>query len=667
MEIDKYLKKVDLIDYYITKNIIKIIKNKNEFDFIKSNIFLLSVTNKNDKNSLIILLDLKKFKIIRYLIDFDFKILSFKNFSENNLFTILLKYDYFYKYIENLISKLDINFIIKILTEKNNAGNNFIDNIIKLINYNFLTDDFINDPNYIYIIKLIKIIIKIYQLDNEKITLVITKLCKVILNQNYLLFILKKININNFDIYLDNNFLTCIDYLIIKEFFETFKFLIEKINYIEFINLDNNIIFKLMDNENVDNNYKIDILFNILRKSNISKLLNDKNQNIFYKLLEKYIIEPNILVTFFDIINIYEQDINGITLYDIIKIKYSSNDLIKIEYYIKKELKNIIKFNDEIYLKKLCNKINIKKKLIKCHNGIFNSDILHNMIYTLLTLKSNKKIISIPYHIQSIDYKNKQEELIKLSNNNRNILEYINQYFNNFNIWLPHFILWKNKNNYWIDPNLIEYLKLNKTIEFIYIKLSVYLLDNINTRHSNIIIIDNLNKIVERFEPYGELNISNSNDINNMIQKNISNILNYDFKFVQPYPGFQSRSDEFGKFNKSYGDPNGYCLAWSFLYLDIKLELRKNKSLIDPLNFINWYIINIFPDDFKIDKKVNKTNIYILFIRYYARNLDLNKNKLILKYKLDPSIIYQQKIDMEYRNKIILNINDELKKIYSVN
>ena len=55
MDIIKYLTLIDLIDIYITKNISDIIKNKEEYEVIKNNIFLLGFINKIGKNSLEIL------------------------------------------------------------------------------------------------------------------------------------------------------------------------------------------------------------------------------------------------------------------------------------------------------------------------------------------------------------------------------------------------------------------------------------------------------------------------------------------------------------------------------------------------------------------------------------------------------------------------------------
>ena len=151
-----------------------------------------------------------------------------------------------------------------------------------------------------------------------------------------------------------------------------------------------------------------------------------------------------------------------------------------------------------------------------------------------------------------------------------------------------------------------------------------------------------------------------------MIKTQIANRLGYKFSFVQPYPGFQSRSNEFAKYNKNYGDPVGYCLAWSFLYIDVKMELFRKKININPIDFINWYIINKFSSDFNIDHNINKTNKYILFIRFYARYLDLKKNEIIKKFGLDPSLTYQNDLDLDYQNKLIKCIYNELDLISNI-
>jgi len=660
LTVKKCLTEVNLVDFYITNNILNIIKNEISFNFIKSNIFLLGVTNKKDKNSLMILIESGKYNIVKELINYDYNILNFKNNKENNLFKILLGYEYFYDTINEKINELDRDFIIKIIIKQNNEKYNFIDNLIQLLNLN-ITNNLNNNLSK----KIISITKNIYLLDYEKKILLITKLCKSIIDENFLLYLIKEFNINNFDIYHDSNLLNCIDYLILNEFYYVIDYILDKINFIEFININDNLIFNLIknSNKNIDLNFKLKILLKILSKSNISKFKNNKNQNIFYYLISEFNIPISVLINYKNIINIYEQDINADSIYSILK----KNKLIS-----KKDFKVIdsVFINQKIYyleFENINSKLNLKNKLIKTDIGIFTPNIIHNMLYTIILLKSNKKLLTIPFYIQSTEYKNNQEKLINLSNNEKYIINYLKLYFNNFNTWLPHLIFWKNKYNYWIDPNLINSIeKLKNSFNFIYVKLSVCLLDNNNIRHANVIIIDNINKIVERFEPYGEIIFTNSNDINSMIQSQIAQIIGYKFIFIQPYPGFQSRSDEYAKYNKSYGDPMGFCLAWSFLYIYIKLELFKNNSLINPIDFINWYIINKFSKDFNIDENKNKTNKYILFIRYFALYLDSEKNKLIKKYNLDPGLSYYEDLEINFYNKLVSNINNDLKIICKI-
>lgn len=658
LTIDKCLQPVDLIDFYITKNILKLIKNKKSFDFIKKNIFLLGITNKNNKNSLMILLENGQYETIHSLITYNIEILGYKNVHENNLLKILLAYSYFYGLINQYIERSESDFIVKNLIEPNIQGVNFIDNLIALVNIDDNWKKKINANNLLT--KLLSIGKNIYLLDNEKKTLIITKLCKLIKNENYLLYILNFFDLNNFDIYPDSNMLNCIDYLILSEYWIVMDYLIDQINYIEFVNIDDNLIFSFLQNPNANIQIKSNIILKILSKSNISKFKNNKNQNIFYFILKDFKIEIDVLIKFMDIVNLYEQDIYGQSLFDLIYKLYSKKDLVLLNSIPNINLTKSY-YNE---FEKINKKIKIKNKLVKNDIGIFTSNIIHNMLYTIIIIKPNNKYISIPYFIQSPEYKLAQEKLLSMSNNEKSILAYIKLYWTNFNTWIPHLILWKNKNNYWIDPNLINFLKQKKnSINFIYIKLSVYLLDNTNTRHSNCIIIDNTNKTVERFEPYGEMVYTNSNDINTMIDIQISKPLGYKFVFVQPYPGFQSRSDEYAKYNKTYGDPMGFCLGWSFLYIYIKLELFKQKSTINPIDWINWYIINKFEKDFAIDPEQNKTNKYILFIRYFALYLDKEKNKLIKGYKLDPGLSYQADLDIDYHNNLITNINRDLEKI----
>lgn len=656
--INKYLKQVNLTDLYITKNICQIIKNQDELEFIKSNIFLLGFINKNNKNSLTILLENSEYEILKKLIRFEPNILNYKNELETNLFQQIIIKEEFYDFILEIIEKSNYELVLKIVININTNDITSVDLLISLININLI--------NFIKIInkidefepynKIKKILKKIYEFGREDLTFVITKLCNLINNHKILLNILEYINPINLDIYPDKMMLTCIDYLLVSENVIVLKYLIPRINYIYFINIENNFLFNLINNidkyNNIDKEKLISLIFEILSKSNISKIKNNKNENIFFKIFEKYEVAPNLITKYLKNINIYEENIDGITIYDIIKNKYSN---FKIKIKDKKE---------KLYL------FNFKKILEPTDTGLFNSDIVHNMIYTIIIMSKYNNLI-IPSYYQSKEYNNNQIKLLNMSNNQNYILSITKLYFNYFNSWTPFIIIWRNKNNYYFDENLLNSIFQNKNNRYIYIRLSLSLIDDENdnkTRHANIILIDNVNKIVERFEPYGEMNYFNSDNINMMIIKRIAEPLNYEFKFVQPYPGFQTKSDEFNKYNKVYGDPYGFCLAWCLLYVETKILLDKEKNLkINPIDSINNYIIHKFKKDFPILEKDNQHNLYMIFIRFYGKKLDTEKNNLLKKLKIEPSILYNIDISKEKYKDILLKINKLLHKYCNKN
>ena len=131
---DLYLKKIDLIDYYITKNIIKLVENKESFNFLLNNIFLLSIVNKINKNSLIILLENKKYDYLKKIIKTNNDVLKFKNYNENTLFNVLLQHNYFYDTLIEIIKNFRYSLVIFLIKNKNNKNQNFINLICVLLN-----------------------------------------------------------------------------------------------------------------------------------------------------------------------------------------------------------------------------------------------------------------------------------------------------------------------------------------------------------------------------------------------------------------------------------------------------------------------------------------------------------------------------------------------------
>jgi hypothetical protein len=256
-DITKYLKQVDLIEYYITKNICTLIKNKNDKKVIYNNLFLLGINNKNKKTSLEILLENHEYDEILELINYEYKILDYKNKNEVNFLTKLLEYDFFYNKINKILINIKDNifFKIKLFTDQNIIKQNFIDKIISIINLNqniydktSINNDKLNINNdKLNINNLLKIIKSIYLLGRENIFLLITKITREITNENILKYIFSYINLQNFDIYPDENLLTCVDYLILHNNLEILYNIIDNINYIYFVNIDTNSIIELLE------------------------------------------------------------------------------------------------------------------------------------------------------------------------------------------------------------------------------------------------------------------------------------------------------------------------------------------------------------------------------------------------------------------------------------
>jgi hypothetical protein len=603
---DKYLIKVDLIDYYITKNICSLIEKEESYNIIINNPILLSVVNKLNKNSLMILLENKKYEIIKNLIATNNNLLGFKNYNENTLFNILLQHNILYDYINEIILTFNSCIVIELLTSKNKDDETFQNLIIKLlnecVNYNVI--------EYKKIIEIFKSIIK---LNNENKILLITIICREIKKNEMTFDILNRIIPLDFEtIYSDEYLLNAIDYLLIKNDINSIELILNRTKKIKFCNFENLFLFNYVENNDFDEKIT-NILLLLIEKSNINKFKNKNNENLLEILINNNKIEIDKLKKYFELFGM-------------------KNNIKKIK-------------NNKI--------LNLKEILMKAELNIFLSSPIYNMLYLLHILKKYDNVI-IPYNIKSQEEIINDNLLLNLSDIDYFLSSYLKIYKNDYNSFTPHLIIWKNKWNYYIDNNLIDFLKTNINKRYVLIKLSIVLLENSDTRHANYLIVDNKKKIIERFEPYGEIEIGNSLELNKMIDNNICKKINYQFCFSQLYPGFQIKSDELNIYNKNIGDPSGYCLAWCYMYIEVKLIYENS----DTANIINNYIINKFSKDFnEIDSSMNK---YIYFIRYYSKYLDSNKNKLLKSFGIKN--YYKKEFKPNEEKNIITNINKHLLK-----
>lgn len=651
---DEYIKQISNTELEITKNILLYVKDPNKYEYIKDNLILLGFNNKLGKNSLNILIENKEYDIIKDLIKYNYKILNFKNLLEKNLLQSLILVDNLNIYILELLQFLYVknkSFLNKIILHNDKTNTNFIDLLIILINKN---NNLNNNPNnneddkYNFIKPLLNILKFLFQI-NSLSQLIINKLCIKTDNDDFLLYLLKNININNIEITQTINNHLCIDVLFFNNYIKSFKYIINIASIINFKNVDDNIIFNLVNSVNED---IPKLITEILNKSNLLELRDVNNNNIILLFIKKFNIDNELILNFLKTLNnndlIYEKNIENISIYDLIK-NNKFFEKLNIQYKDKK------------------NNFSKIKKLFCCNTniGVFNSDTLHNIIYTYMIITKYKKKLDICFN--NYDKTKQINEIFKLeiSHNDINIIGILNLYLNNFYSFYCHLIIWKNVNTYYINEYLINYLK-NKCVDnykkrFIYIKLSIIIAEN-NIRHANIILIDNKYKLVERFEPYGDIYNESIIGLDNILKIKIADVINYKYNVIQTYPGYQAKTIEYNNSFKSYGDPGGYCLAWCFLFLEVRL-LYDNLTSKEIINLINNYILNNFEIDFKDILNDNQLNKFMVFIRNYGYSLDQYKNKLMIKFNLSLKTIYHINLKDDIYNKICYKLNKSLDKI----
>ena len=671
-DINEYLRETTSIDYYITENIISLVLDENFIKTLKRNTILLGKTNKIGDNSINILLENGKYEFIKDFIEFDIKILDIKNRRQKNTLQILLIYPEMYEYLIEIITKLierNPLFLNKLIKNEDIFKKNFIDNCVEIIKIN--TD--INKVNKILeIIGYIRNFNENYNKNINFSTDILNKLCKEIDNNDYLILIIKFLDLNNLEIFPDGNDNLCFDYLVSKKdpnIWNLLETILERTTYIKFVNKENNIIFSLL--------YTIDpilegnpllkdkisnILTEIILKSNIFRIRDKYNNNFLMLLINKFNFSQESLKKLlknnnFDLYE-YNYPPNGeekrTNIYNILLEKYGDKVVKSLDLITEKNK------NYEKYFKI------IRKKLISTNVGLFISNTMNNMIFTLNLLKKYKNL-SIP----NMEYNDtviiNELNYIETANNLNDMLGLINIYKNDYYIISNHIIIWVDENNFYLDnslkkfieKSLLNYNEKNNNKRFIYIKLSIIVLKN-NLRHANLLIIDLEKRIIERFEPYGEIYYSSTLMIDTTLNDELAIPNNLKYISIQPYPGFQTKSNELDVKNRSQGDPDGFCLAWCFLFLELKLELEELES-IEIIKIINKYIKEKFDKDFK-EVKNNQENLYLTFIRYYSKRLDKEQNKKKLKYGLNRNIIYKMDLNDNDYNIVVKKINNDIKK-----
>jgi len=398
-------------------------------------------------------------------------------------------------------------------------------------------------------------------------------------------------------------------------------------------------------------------MVNILLNSKYSKNkidYNFKNRNLDLPIhtalmnnLESSFLTPTNLTRFIYKSNLYEANIKNITPIDLLN-----------EYSKKENINYLEKVIEKKKIKLTSSSKKIKLPILEQKNfGLFNSDILHNAIYTIMILRKYKNL-GIPVMkdktINDKDFKEFYSMMNYKSREGKLIVDIINIYYDNFAFLLPHLILWKSGDLNYFNDNLkvsVNKLLKNKKIDFIMIKLS--LIPNSSSTHANILIYDKNNNVLERFEPYGPNEMLEEDKLNKFIEKLGKVLFNSKLKFIFPKlflqdAKFQIVSSDSDPDNKKTGDPLGYCLAWCFWYL----ELRLNNPKIKSKELVN----NAFTT--MIKEKDPESNQVLDYIRNYSQSLDKLKNKFLHECKIPEKEFYSNTYNDNILEIILEKINN---------
>lgn len=287
---------------------------------------------------------------------------------------------------------------------------------------------------------------------------------------------------------------------------------------------------------------------------------------------------------------------------------------------------------------------------------VFGSNVLYNMIYLIQILKKYDNLF-IPFQYMIPDkyinemntlknynlYRTKQGQLLN------NLLEI---YTSKFYELVPGIIIWYNKNIYHYNHNLRIYFKKllnNDKIRFIIIKLSLITKNNLT--HANILLYDKETGIAQRFEPYGYIDyyIEDVQELDKLLKQILNDAIG---KIIYKEPNktakFQLVSNESLSENKKLGDPTGFCLAWCYWFIELKLSNPDydTDSLLDDT--LMKLVLN--------NNSSNSNNV-LDYIRSYAKNLDSLKNEYLLSIGFKKNELYNLTYDKNKFDYLIKNIS----------
>src|SRR5690606_36644772 len=119
--------------------------------------------------------------------------------------------------------------------------------------------------------------------------------------------------------------------------------------------------------------------------------------------------------------------------------------------------------------------------------------------------------------------------------------------------------------------------------------------------------------------------------------------------------GLQLMSGDGLTYMKNLGDPGGFCLAWTFWYL----EMRLGNPDVEPKQLMA-YCFERIPE---LKQATDPKKAVITYIRNYTKQLDSAKNAYLLAAAIDERNIYQLHFIAEDNKKLIKKLEDDFRTL----
>jgi hypothetical protein len=361
-----------------------------------------------------------------------------------------------------------------------------------------------------------------------------------------------------------------------------------------------------------------------------------------------------------------EEDNKRNLIFEIIKSslqkQLNDNNLVKpkeydtIEDLIKNKKITCLYTKEEIENNKIENTVKIVEYPYANFN-LFKNWYFDDLIMFSIILNRNNEHMTIPII-------NKDELLgidkYKKTSNHNNSSEFqigmINQHYTFMMYYFPEIIpsviLWFDKDNYiFTEYHETAFLRaMDREERFIVFMIGLFIHEQ-GSGHANILIYDKKLNIMERFDSEGVIYLNMMDDFDDFLKNKFKKLVNREgFKYISPKDygiinSFQKLSDEINTLKRKTGDVKGFCQAWVFWYVEMRI-LNKD---IHPLKLVE-----------KLLSKLIKMNSSILeYIRNYANDLRKKVYDFMIKSNIDPKLINNETYP-DYVYKIMANSSIQL-------